>query len=203
MASPATSCGKPSNAWIALGLIHIHQGSGVYTKDMLLTGGLELFEYLIFDEQGRLDSKALKEFLTFWTLFVPDVFRLAACNRTEDDIREARTALELRAQSLDNLNRFIEVHQQLLRAVARATHNNVYQLVFNNLGRVMLRFRMTVPLEELAPLTTQEDLHHLLDAVAARDEELAALLARRHTELGREGLERFLQTLPKEVIRHP
>lgn len=185
----------------ALGLVRIQQGSGVYTNDVLLTGGLELFEYLLFDEQGRFDSGVLGEFLTFWTLFVPDVFRLAAMHRTDEDLAELRDALDRRADSFDDLGKFVEVNQRLLRGVAKATHNSIYQLIFNNLGRVFLRLRMAVPLDQLAPLLAQEDLRRMLDAVEARDVEMAAFLARRQTDLGREGLERFLSILSEDLKR--
>jgi DNA-binding FadR family transcriptional regulator len=185
----------------AIGLVQIVQGSGVYTNDMLLAGGLELFEYLLFDEEGRLDSGALAEFLTFWTLFVPDVFRLAASHHTPEDLVDLHLALDDRAESLHDLARFVEANQRLLRAVAKATHNSVYQLIFNNLGRVFLRLRMAVPLDQLAPLTAQDELRRMIGAVEARDAELAAFLARRQTELGREGLDKFLQTLSKHELR--
>lgn len=168
----------------ALGLIHIQQGSGAYTRDVLLTGGLELFEYLLFDEQGRFDMAVLRDFFSFWLLFVPDVFRLAAARRTSEDVAELREALQRRARALDDLDQFLDANQRIMRAIAKATHNSVYQLVFNNVGRIFLRLRALVPLEQFAPLVPQENLEKMIEAVIAGDPEVAALLAHRETENG-------------------
>ncbi|MFP4501103.1 MAG: FadR/GntR family transcriptional regulator [Candidatus Hydrogenedentota bacterium] len=177
----------------ALELVRIQQGSGVYVKDVVLTGGLELFEYLLFDPNGWFDADALRDFFTFWLLFVPDVFRLAAAAHTEADVAEMHAALEQRAQALDDIEAFTAANERLMRAIANATHNRVYQLLFNNVGRVLLKLRVTVPLDQFAPMLTQENLARLIEAVERRDAELAAFLGRRETQRGLEQAEAFLE----------
>ncbi|HNT87118.1 MAG TPA: GntR family transcriptional regulator [Candidatus Hydrogenedentes bacterium] len=179
----------------ALGLVRIVQGSGVYAQDVLLTGGLELFEYLLFGERNDVNQRILDEFLAFWALFVPDVLRLAARHRTREQVQDLREALRERAAALEDLPCLTQVHLRMLRTVAQAAHNTVYQLIFNNAGRVMARLRAAVPLARFSPIITQEELAHLVAAIEQQDEELAALLAQRLTERARASVASFVQFL--------
>lgn len=176
----------------ALGLVRIQQGSGVYARDVLLSGGLELFEHVLFDEEGHFDTAVLRDFFTFWELFVPEVFRLAAVHRTPGDVTELREAMQQRAEALDDLDQFLAASPRVMRAIAKATHNSVYQLVFNNVGRIFLRLRARVPPEQFAPLIPQENLERMLQAVIAGDAEVAALLARREVVNGQALVARIL-----------
>lgn len=176
----------------ALGLVRIQQGSGVYTSDVLLTGGMELFEYLLFNEQGAFERRVLDDLFTFWALFIPDVLRLAAFNRSEEQLQELRSALEERAAGLENPERLLDVHERIMRTISRATQNTVYQLIFNNMGRIMTRLRAAVPFDQFAPIIGQQDLVRIIEAIENRDAELAGLLVQRQTERARELVTQFI-----------
>lgn len=169
-----------------LGLVRIRQGSGVYTSDVLLTGGMELFEYILFNEQGDFERRVLDDLFVFWVLFIPDVLRLAAANRSGEQMRELWIELDKRAAALENPRGLLDVHQRIMRLIAQATHNTVYQLIFNNMGRVMTRLRAAVPFDQFAPIINQQDLVRLIEALENRDPELAGLLVQRQMERARE-----------------
>ncbi len=179
----------------ALGMIEIKQGSGVYTKDVLQHGGMELFEYLLFNDADRLDGGALRDLLVFCRLFVPNVLRLAAQNRTSEQLNEMRAALAERPSMMADTPSFIKANLRLLRVISQATDNMIYQLIFNNVGRILARLRTVVPLDQFAPLIEQHDLEELVRAIEARDAELAGLLAQRLAEHSQGVVHQLIATL--------
>ncbi len=176
----------------ALDMIEIRQGSGVYIKAVLHTGGMELFEYLLFNDQDQLDGSALRDMLVFCRLFVPNVLRLAAENRTAGQLEEMRTALAERPVMLADTSTFVQANMCLLRIISRATHNMVYQLLFNNVGRILSRLRTIVPLDQFGALVEQHELEELVRAIEDRDAELAGLLAQRMAEHAQDTVNRML-----------
>lgn len=166
----------------ALGMLRIQHGSGTYANDAVLVGGVEIFEYLLFDEHGHFDMHILQDFFAFWAHFIPEVFRLAAQQRTEAEILELEQAVKARGEALGDLPRLIETNEQLFRIIARATHNSIYQLILNNLSRIFSKFRATVHLNQLAPLMPQEYIERILEAIRSSDGEMAALLTIRQAD---------------------
>lgn len=179
----------------ALGLVRIQQGSGVYVQDVLLTGGMELLEYLLFNEQGLFDRRVFDDLFSFWTRFVPDVLRLAARQRTAEQMTILRQALAERTEALSDIARLTRIHLRMLRTIAQAAHNTIYQLIFNNMGRVIARLRAAVPLEHFGPVLPQEELAHVVAALEQQDEELAALLAQRLSERTKAVVDAFIDSL--------
>ena len=176
----------------ALGLLRIQHGSGAYAKDPIATGGIEIFDYLLFDDQGRLDAAVLEDFFVFWTHIFREVVRLAALKRSEEDLGDLKRTLAERTEAAGDLERLNTVGQNMFQTVGRATHNSVYQLVFNNVGRAIARIGAKTPLHQLAPLAPQERLVRLLEAIENRDAEMAALIVEREMETVREKVLAFL-----------
>lgn len=176
-----------------LGLVSIQQGSGVHVNDIVLQGGIELFEYLLYDESGNIDSQILNDFFAFLAGFVPEVFRMAAVKRTEEEMRRLRALLAERERFWGNFDAIMINSLQMLQTIARATHNSIYQLVFNNLGRVVYKLRQSVPLTALEPVIPMEQLARIVEAVERGDPELAALLVLRQTEAAQQIVFGFIQ----------
>jgi len=176
-----------------LGLVSIQQGSGVYVNDIVLQGGVELFEYLLYDESGNIDNQVLYDFFAFLARFVPEVFRMAALMRTDDEMRKLRTLLAERERYWGNFDAVMTNSLQMLQTIARATHNSIYQLVFNNVGRVAYKLRQNIPLTALAPIIPLEQLAHIVEAVEKGDPELAALLVLRQTEAAQQLVFNFIK----------
>lgn len=176
----------------ALELIEIRQGSGVYATDALATGGMEIFEYMLFDDAGSFDHAAFQELLVFCRSFMPDVLRLAARNRTDEQLAELRRALAERPKVINDVVGVNVSNLRLLRCISSATGNRIYQLVFNNIGRFITRLRFIIPVDRLAPVISQSDLEHLLHAIETRDADLAGLLAQRFAERAQQAVTDFL-----------
>lgn len=173
-----------------LGLIRIRQGSGAHVNDVSISGGIELFEYLVQDEQGHLDMQVMRDYLVFYRHATENAVRLAAANRTDEDLAQLDAALRERANCLDDLPAVNRINQQLFQSLARATHNHFYRLVFNNLGRITTKLREAVPLGRMTLLVPQPTLASLIEAIRRQEGDKAAQIAGELTQQG----EAFLRT---------
>lgn len=182
-----------------LGLIRIRQGSGAHVDDVRMSGGIELFEYLLRDEHGRLDMQVIRDYLIFYRNVTQEAVRMAAANRTEMDIGHLEEALEERSACLESLQELNRVNQKLFQYLAQATNNRFYQLVFNNLGRITLKLREAVPLGRMTLLVPQPVLESLIQAIRDQDGESAAHIAGELTMQG-ETLLRAWESVQDEQV---
>jgi len=115
-----------------LDLVEIRHGDGVYVKDYLESGSLELLPALM-RSGGAFDVDIMKGILDLRRLILPDMAFQAALNRTGEDL----AAMERLIQSEDiSLN---ERDMTLYRLIARASRNIPFLIVlnfFNNSGFV-------------------------------------------------------------------
>jgi GntR family transcriptional regulator, transcriptional repressor for pyruvate dehydrogenase complex len=115
-----------------LDLVEIRHGDGVYVKDYLESGSLELLPALM-RSGGNFDVTILKGLLDLRRLILPDVAYQAALNRTDEDL--AGMERVLRADDI-SLN---ERDMLLYRLIARASRNIPFVIIlnfFNNSGMV-------------------------------------------------------------------
>lgn len=176
-----------------LGLVRIKQGSGAYVSDVKLTGGLELFEYLLFDEQGQVDLSILGDFFVFWQNFACEGVALAAQHATQEEREQLRQGWHTRGECFDDLAGFAEINRALMQLVAQATHNRVYQLIFNNAARIFYKIRTGLSFAQLAPVISQTQLDRLFEAIEEQDPPLARLLCERLMQASRRQIvEQFL-----------
>jgi GntR family transcriptional regulator, transcriptional repressor for pyruvate dehydrogenase complex len=166
----------------AMGLVRIQQGSGAWVNDVFLSGGIELFEYLLLDDKKGVDSDALRDFFTFWKLFLPEAYRLAAQNRTDEDLAELGAVITARSENVPDPWRRLEDNQRIIQLIARASGNTIYQLIVNNVTRVIQRLRSEIAIADLLPLFHQEHLDRIWESLEDRDGEMAALLGARQVE---------------------
>jgi len=182
----------------ALGLVRIRQGSGILVEDLQLTGGTELFNSLLTREDGTTDVSFLRDMLEFRAQIGQTAIRLAAKNRTEAELAELKALVEVRAGVLDDLPRLNEINAQLFQIIARATHNRIYQLVFNTIGKVFVELRPSINVHPDNIAKFQEMLEQMVQAIEEQDEEMAALLAARHRNMLRKAIADYLNDLGYE-----
>lgn len=177
-----------------MGLIRIQHGSGAYTEDVFLNGGIELFEYLLHNGADELDVAVLSDFFDFWEHFLPEVYRRAAESRREEDLAAWRGLLEARASSMhgEDLAGLFEAHLRAFQVLGRAANNTLYQLILNNVVRVLRRMPNRAVLEQSALAIPQHHMERLAEALEEGDGDLAALIGLRQVRLGRESLLRAI-----------
>ena len=164
----------------ALSLITIQQGSGAYVLDVSRIGGVELLEYILFDEAGGLNLDVAMQYATFGSLLLSRAALLAARNRTDEQVQQLRVLVASRDEANLNFDKVIAFGSEFVWLFGQASHNRVFQLVLNNLGRVLKSTKITeLPFSGWEPILTTKSLDQLVDAVEAHDEQLALLLTER------------------------
>jgi GntR family transcriptional regulator, transcriptional repressor for pyruvate dehydrogenase complex len=164
----------------ALGLVYIRQGSGIYVKDPQLTGGVELFEVLMTLEDGSINAAFLRDVLEFRGHMSRLVARLAAARRTDEQLAAIKALVEERRSAWGDSERLATVNHRLFHVIAQATHNRIYELVFNTMGRITIRLGALIDIPLLGFEQTQRQLEQIVDAFEHQDAELADLLVARY-----------------------
>ncbi len=97
-----------------LGLVEINHGDGIYVKDFLESGNLEVLKALIYRE-GGMDAAMMKNILDIRKILAPEMAALAAVNRGEIHLAELRDVVE-RGDEIPVLEADLTVHHVIARA---------------------------------------------------------------------------------------
>ena len=111
----------------SMNLVEIRHGEGVYVKDYLDSGSLELVKALLF-KNGALDMNIFRNMLDLRELLVPEMAYCAAKNRTDKDIN-ALEALAFESGEDTIGERDMRIHH----AIAKASGNVLYVILLNAL----------------------------------------------------------------------
>src|SRR6056297_1173578 len=107
-----------------LGLVEIRHGNGIYVKDYLESGNLELFREIIYmKDVVQLD--VLSNILDIRMLIVPVMAGFAARNRTAEELGELEQVVHHETMSM--LEKDLHVHH----LIARASGNLFYVFILN------------------------------------------------------------------------
>lgn len=109
----------------SMDLVEIRHGEGVYVKDYLESGSLELVKELLF-KNGVLDMDVFKNLMDLRQLLVPEMAYCAAQNRSEKDVRN----LEALVSGTDE-NNMGDRDMRLHHLIARASGNVLYVVLLN------------------------------------------------------------------------
>lgn len=169
----------------ALGLVTIRQGSGIQVQDLRLTGGLEIARTLLQREDGSLDMGFLADMLDFRAQIGQTIVKLAAENRTDEQLARMRELTLERRKYFTDSKKLNEINAALFRVFAEATHNRIYQMVLNTVGRVVVELRASIEIPEEVVAQVQRLIEQTVEAVEQRDGEVAALMASRHAAVMR------------------
>ena len=164
----------------AVGLVRIRQGSGIYVENLQLTGGVELFDVLLMNDDGSINLPLLNDILEFRGHMFRVVVRLAAVRRTPEELLGIRKALLERRALAGNAAGVEEVNLRIFRLITQATHNRVYELIFNTMGRISVRLGALIDIPLMGFEQTQAILERIMDAFDHKDEEMADLLVSRY-----------------------
>ncbi|HNY65280.1 MAG TPA: GntR family transcriptional regulator [Deltaproteobacteria bacterium] len=108
----------------SLDLVEIRHGDGVYVKDYLKSGSLELIRSLIRLDEGQRDN-VIKTLLRFRTVIAPEMASLAARNRTDEHLASLEEVI--RDDGLSVLEKDLHVHH----VIALASTNILYLVLLN------------------------------------------------------------------------
>lgn len=116
-----------------LGLVEILHGDGIYVKDYLKSGNLDLIQNLAYGKD-EINMDILRDILEVRNIIVPEMAALAASRRSDEDL----SAMEgiLADQSLSVQDRDIAMHS----AIARAARNLLYIFMHNFFNQLFIDF---------------------------------------------------------------
>jgi GntR family transcriptional regulator, transcriptional repressor for pyruvate dehydrogenase complex len=110
----------------SMGLVEIKHGNGVFVKDFLESGSLELARHLLFLD-GQVNIKILRNLLDLRRLLVPEISYCAALNRSQEDLRELeRVVFQSKAMPID------EKDWRVHNIIARASGNLLFVILLNS-----------------------------------------------------------------------
>lgn len=109
-----------------MGLVEIKHGTGIYVRDYLESGSLELARHLLFLD-GQLNVDILRNLLSLRRLLVPEICFHAASNRSEHDLRELeRIVFDSDALPIE------EKDWRVHNLIARASGNLLFVVFLNS-----------------------------------------------------------------------
>jgi len=106
-------------------LVEIRHGEGVYVKDYLESGSLELVKALLF-KNNALDMDVFKNLMDLRKVLVPEMAYCAAKNRTAEDLKNLeRLVSDTDKKTMDDRD------MRLHNIIARASGNVLYVVLLN------------------------------------------------------------------------
>lgn len=108
----------------SMGLVEIKHGNGIFVRDWLESGSLELARTLLFLD-GNVNVDVVRNLLTLRRVLVPEISWHAAKNRSEQDLEDLRRVIE--DASLPPDEKDWRVHN----LIARASGNVLFVIFLN------------------------------------------------------------------------
>jgi GntR family transcriptional repressor for pyruvate dehydrogenase complex len=162
----------------ARGVIEVRSGTGLCVA-AVPAGAVSESMTLFLRGHGALTYAEVHEVRS---MFETEVTRLAATRATEEDIEDIRRHCEAMAEVLDSVEEASKADVEFHRSLARATHNELFIVMLDSIGDVMLQVRQqTMGMPRDAELGLEA--HRRIAAKVAEHDEASAVAAmRRHLE---------------------
>lgn len=147
----------------SIGLVEVRHGSGIYARDFLESGSLELARHMLVRD-GGVDPKVMGDLLELRALLVPEVSYRAAQHRTAADVAAlTRLVRETPDMPIDERDR--RIHQLL----ARAAGNLLFVILLNAFTEMTQGFAQAYWAKEANRRRSAKFHRDILAAVAAGD----------------------------------
>jgi len=169
----------------ARGLITIQKGSGMYVSEMNIQDAIDTLN-LYYDL--KFDRNLLDQFIEVRSIFEPEIARLAALNRTRDDLDELSGLLkEFESCDPDNTQREADLDNRFHLAIAKAAQNPIVQITMEPIYSLLPRMRNYIYGNIEGEKAHTLKFHRaLLDAIREQDTDLAHRTMKAHLDRTRE-----------------
>jgi GntR family transcriptional regulator, transcriptional repressor for pyruvate dehydrogenase complex len=166
-------------ALVARGLLEVRAGAGTIVTNPSLPHVASSITLLMSTSTSKLPYEKVIEARQVLEV---EIAGLAAARRTDEDLDALNTALEeLKVEDL-KLERFVEVDMAFHRGLAKATQNELLEILADSVAHVMIRVRAA---SFEIPGTVSGAVHHhsrILAAVRRSDSDASRLAMKRHLE---------------------
>jgi len=123
----------------ARGLIDIKKGSGMYITELKIEDAINSL-HLFYDL--RFNSDLILKIIEVRRLFEPEIARLAATNRTEDDIKKLqKNQIELERSNPDNTQLEVDIINRFHMNLAKSTGNPIVIISLEPVYSLLPRMR--------------------------------------------------------------
>lgn len=127
----------------SMGLLEVVPRKGTFVADYLTNGSLQTLEPLITYHVAKFDADTWETFLSVRACMERDFVRLAARNRTDDDVEKMTSQLQVLCET-ETIQEETEALFTLEHIIASATGNIIYPLFFNSFKPIYLSMAKTV-----------------------------------------------------------
>ncbi|MBK8047873.1 MAG: FadR family transcriptional regulator [Anaerolineales bacterium] len=172
---------------VARGLLETRHGVGTVVREVGSDQFLEPLNLLL-----QLRDISIDQLHQVRLILEIGIVKLAAANATEEDLMELRSILDAMGEKLEDIPVFVGLDDDYHRALARATHNPLLEVLAESIGSIMHAVRLKVHQFTLIYAMAIPDHWKILAAVAARDPQAAADAMQRHLDNARRFQEEYL-----------
>jgi len=123
----------------ARGLINIQKGSGMYVSEIKIEDAINSLN-LYYDL--KFDNNLLSQFIEVRRLFEPEIVKLAAKNRSEEDLIELeKNLIEFEECNPDNTQMEADIDNKFHLTIAKSTRNPIMQITMEPIYSLLPRMR--------------------------------------------------------------
>ncbi len=175
----------------ARGLIRIQKGSGMYVAELNIEDAINTLN-LYYDL--KFDRNLLSQFIEVRRLFEPEISRLAAKNRSEEDIRELeRSIIQFEECDPDNTQKEADIDNKFHLTIAKSTANPIMQITMEPIYSLLPRMRNYIYANiEGEKENTLQYHKKLLVAIREGKEDDAYRIMKEHLDRTQEIYEKYL-----------
>jgi GntR family transcriptional repressor for pyruvate dehydrogenase complex len=169
----------------ARGLISIQKGSGMYVSDINIEDAIDTLN-LYYDL--KFDKNLLAQIIEVRHLFEPEIARLAALNRTAEDLEElSRNLAEFELCDPDNTQEEADLDNNVHLTITKATLNPIVQITMEPIYSLLPRMRNYIYGNIDGEKTHTLKAHQsILDAIRRQDGVKAQYIMKEHLERTRD-----------------
>jgi DNA-binding FadR family transcriptional regulator len=150
-----------------MGLVDIHHGDGIYVKNYLESGNLELLKAMVYMSE-KSAFRIIPQLLAIRGLLTPEMASRAAANRSEEELAEIRNIVEA-GESISAIDADLAIHH----IIARASGNVPYIFILNFFNQLFKDFG-GIYFDSKENVNRSRKFHRdIYDAVSRRDERKA------------------------------
>jgi len=170
-------------------LVSTQQGEGTTVLDFLHSARVDLLSRLMVNPSGKVDPKVARSVRELRSIMTPDLVRLAAARRTDDDVVALKNVLAALRATRDQPPTFQERVESFWAILALASQNVAYRLLNNTMRDIHLETSQHLRSMLGPEFWNVKRYQEMADAVVAQDTKRAHEVARLHAQLVTESLD--------------
>ena len=152
-----------------LGLVNIYHGDGIYVKNYLESGNLEILKSLLKLE-GGLNNSTISDLLKIRILLIPEMTKYAAKNISDKLITKIEKILSIENTSFTPLEKDLKIHHIIAEA-----SNNIFYIFILNFFNELFRENGDIYFSQKENILKTEKFHYdILESLKNKDEEKSA-----------------------------